>query len=85
MSARGVVELRDLVGRLERLEVECMRCGRRGRYRVSGLIDQHGPGFDLGQLQKLLTADCPDAAADHWSERCNVRFPGLSGLRDRQP
>lgn len=80
MSGRGVVELGDLIGRVERLEIECARCFRRGRYRVSGLVERHGPGFDMGQLAAFLTADCPGAAAQHWSDRCDLRFPQLQGL-----
>jgi len=33
---------RDLVGKLDVLNVECDKCGRRGRYRLDRLIERYG-------------------------------------------
>jgi hypothetical protein len=36
--------LGSLVGRLDALRIECTTCGRFGRYRVAGLIEDHAAG-----------------------------------------
>jgi hypothetical protein len=41
---RQVVMLGDLVGRLERLEIRCRRCERRGRIRLARLIEAYLAG-----------------------------------------
>jgi hypothetical protein len=38
MPRDGAIIFRDLVGKLEMLNIECDRCGRRGRYRLDRLI-----------------------------------------------
>jgi len=42
MPRDGAIIFRDLVGKLEVLNVECDKCGRRGRYRLDRLIVQYG-------------------------------------------
>lgn len=41
------------------LEVACYQCPRRGRYRLTRLIDRRGAGKGLPVLEDELTADCP--------------------------
>ena len=43
------------------LEVACSKCPRRGRYRITRLIDKHGPVMALTTLKDLLSADCEDS------------------------
>ena len=62
-SMRQVVTLGNLVGRVERLEICCTRCPRRGRVMLDKLIAEHGAGMDLPQLGTVLATDCPKAQA----------------------
>jgi hypothetical protein len=47
---------RDLVGKLKVLNVECDKCGGRGRYRLHGLIERYG--IDAKMLNWEPEADC---------------------------
>ena len=90
-AGRGVVLLGDLVGRVERLEVRCRRCERRGLYRLSRLVATHGAATDMVELGHRLAAGCPgpvgDAVTlgvgDEW-RACSVMFPQLVELAGRQ-
>ena len=42
MPRDGAIIFRDLVGKLDVLNVECDKCGRRGRYRLARLIERYG-------------------------------------------
>jgi hypothetical protein len=42
MPRDGAIIFTDLVGKLDVLEVACDKCGRKGRYAVARLIEQHG-------------------------------------------
>jgi hypothetical protein len=50
---------RDLLGRLDVLRVECEKCGRPGRYRVTTLAEQIGWDGKLTDWLYDLTKDCP--------------------------
>jgi len=80
MGATGAVTLGGLVGRLDRLEVACRRCERRGRLRLAGLIETHGAGTVLPDLAARLADGCPRAEAHDPGTRCFVFFPQLAGL-----
>jgi hypothetical protein len=82
---RQVVALGNLVGRVERLEIRCTRCPRRGRVMLDKLIAEHGAGMDLPQLGTVLAADCPRAQATSPAERCFVIFPQLLDLPPARP
>jgi hypothetical protein len=41
-SRDGAITFRDIVGKLDVLNVECDKCGRRGRYHVHRLVERHG-------------------------------------------
>ena len=74
---RQVVTLGDLVSRLERLEIRCRRCERRGRTRLARLIEEHGAEMALPELGHRLAAGCPRATATDLSVRCCVYYPAL--------
>jgi len=58
------------------LSVECARCDRSGRYRVSGLLEKHGD-IALARLAEKLSSDC-EHFNDPWaSAKCSVYFPDL--------
>jgi hypothetical protein len=42
MPRDGAIIFRDLVGNLGVLNVECDKCGRRGRYHLYRLIERYG-------------------------------------------
>ena len=69
----------QFAGRIERLEVRCNRCDRRGSYNFARLVAQHGPGKAFAHFAEELAASCPrhDAA---YGERCSVYFPQLPRL-----
>ncbi len=79
-SKAGVTRLGQLVGRLPMVEVACRRCPRRGRLRLSGLLDQHGPDMPVPDLIRLLSADCPRRIAGGMYDACGAHLPGLSAL-----
>jgi hypothetical protein len=54
MPREGAIIFRDLVGKLEVLNVECAKSGRRGRYRLDRLID--GYGIDARRTRSQPTA-----------------------------
>lgn len=58
------------------LEVACHSCPRRGRYRVTRLIDRHGARMELRELKELLSADCPRHGNESFYNRCGAYFPG---------
>ena len=58
------------------LDVSCHVCPRRGRYRVTRLIDQHGAGKPLSELKNVFSADCSKRAHESFLNRCGVYFPG---------
>lgn len=64
------------------LHVACVRCRRKGRYRITGLIDRYGATMGLPELRYLIAADCPRIRSASIYDRCGAYYPGLSG-RDR--
>jgi hypothetical protein len=57
------------------LEVACYQCSRRGRYRLTRLIDRHGAGKVLPALKDMLTAECPKRGGSGFYEQCGAYFP----------
>ena len=63
MSAKGVVTLGDLVGRIDRLEVRCRRpkacgprrCPRHGGLRLARLVTDICAGCELADARSVLT------------------------------
>jgi hypothetical protein len=66
---------RDLVEKLDVLRVECVKCGRSGRYRVIKLAEQIGWDGKLTDWLYELTKDCPRKGS--YSDPCGVRCPDL--------
>lgn len=59
------------------LEVACHSCSRRGRYRVTRLIDRHGAGKGLPELKDMLAGDCPKRGGTSFFNQCGAYFPGV--------
>ena len=75
---RRAVTLGDLRGRLDKLEVHCTRCDRRGRMKLAKLLAQHGPDLGLPDLAVRLAANCPNAGSTDPTRRCWVHYPQLA-------
>jgi hypothetical protein len=52
MPREGAIIFRDLVGKLDVLNIECDKCGRRGRYRLDRLIERYGLDASSAQTGK---------------------------------
>jgi hypothetical protein len=59
--------------RVPTLSIECEPCGRRGRYNVAKLMEQHGDA-KLPDLLTVLAADCPKAKSFSFRDQCKVRY-----------
>jgi hypothetical protein len=58
--------------RVPSLSIECEPCGRRGRYNVARLMEQHGDA-KLPELLYVLP-DCPKAKAASIYDRCKAPY-----------
>jgi hypothetical protein len=59
MPREGAIVFRDLVGKLDVLNVECEKCGRRGRYHLHRLIERYGIDtklFDWSRSRRIVGA-----------------------------
>ena len=77
-AMRDFLTLADL--RTPTLSIECEACGRRGRYNVAKLIEQHGGDIKLPDLRHVL-ANCPRAQSASIHDRCKVRYGEDSRVR----
>jgi hypothetical protein len=64
-------------GKLEVLNIECDKCGRRGRYRLDRLIERYGIDAKLFDWSDEVTADCPRKQARNLNDQCGARCPDL--------
>jgi hypothetical protein len=76
MPRDGAIIFRDLVGKLEALNVVCDKCGRRGQYRLDRLIARYG--IDAKLFDWEPEADCPRKVARNLNDQCGARCPDLS-------
>ena len=75
MPREGAIIFRDLVGKLDALNVECTKCGRRRRYRLDRLIERYGIDAKLFDWTDEITADSPSKQAKN--DICGARCPDL--------
>jgi hypothetical protein len=66
------------LGKLDVLNVECGKCGRRGRYHLHRMIERYGIDAKLFDCSDEITADCPRKQARNLSDQCGARCPDLS-------
>jgi hypothetical protein len=57
------------------MRLACRRCERRGRYRVDGFLEEHGPDIALPDLRPKLAVGC--ALVGHRSTSCGVYYVDL--------
>jgi hypothetical protein len=68
---------RDLVDKLDVLRVECDKCGRGGRYRLTTMAETIGWDGNLIDRLSHLTKDCPRKQSPGLSDPCGARYPDL--------
>lgn len=61
------------------LNVACVCCSRRGRYKVTRLIDQHGASMNLVMLRDVLSIDCPRRLGSAMNP-CGACFPDRTAI-----
>lgn len=72
----GIIPASAIIRVLPMLDVECKRCGRKGRYRSADLFRDHGPQWE--QVAEWLTRDCPHREEMRWGARCAVLMVDLA-------
>jgi hypothetical protein len=77
MPCERAIVFRDIVGKLDVLNVECENCGRRGRYHLDRLIERYGIEAKLFDWTDEITADCPRKQAMNLNDICGARCPDL--------
>jgi hypothetical protein len=77
MPREGAIIFRDLVGKLDVLNVECAKCGRRGRYHRDRLIERYGIEAKLFDWTDEITSDRPRKQAMNLNGICGARCPDL--------
>ena len=75
MPREGAIIFRDLVGKLDALNVECTKCPRWGRYHVYKLIERYGIDAKLFDWTDEIAADCPRKIAKNLNDLCGARCP----------
>jgi hypothetical protein len=78
MPRDGAIIFRDLVGKLDVLNVQCAKCGRRGRYHLHRLIERYGIDAKLFDWSDEIPADCPRKQAKNLNDQCGARCADLS-------
>jgi hypothetical protein len=78
--SRDVLTPPTLLGRIASLHIGCLKCDRRGRYRVRTLVCEIGLDGNIAAWLSGLSADCPRKIAASLSDRCDVRCPDLLKL-----
>ena len=73
MPRDGAIIFRDLVGKLEVLNIECDKCGRRGLYRFDRLIERYG--IDAKLFDWEPEADRSRKIARNEHDPCGARCP----------
>jgi len=71
-----------IIGKLHVHNVECDKCGRRGRYHVDRLIMRYGLDAKLFDWSDEITADCPRRYSKNLYDQCCRGY--CSRLRGRR-
>lgn len=80
MPHGGAVTLRDIVGKIGVLSIECDRCAEAGRYLIANLIYDYGLDVALEEILASITAGCPRRRPNSRA-RCLAHMPELRTLR----
>jgi hypothetical protein len=77
MPRDGAIIFSDLIGKLDVLRVQCVKCGRDGCYGLNRLIKARGRDGKVLDWLDELTADCPKKLAHNMNNQCAARCPDL--------
>ena len=72
----GSLSLAQIAELMTIINVRCTKCDRRGRYRITTLIERYGADFAGPDLREKLSADCEKHDAPEY-ERCDLFFPDM--------
>ena len=72
--SKGSLTIKDFP--TDRIEVECKKCGRHGRYRKASLIEKYGTDTVLPDLLALLASDC-EFRNKLGNQGCGAIYPAL--------
>jgi hypothetical protein len=75
MPHDGSITFGNLVGKLTSLHVVCDKCGRKGHYSVSRLIETRSRKGKLTDWLTKITADCPRKRSIDMSDQCAACCP----------
>lgn len=81
MSDSRLPVLGDL--KAEYLEIECIDCDRKGRYRMATLIERYGEDMTFLALRTILAGDCKRLQPNR--DRCRAGFYQLLYLNNGMP
>jgi hypothetical protein len=82
MPRDGSLVFGDLLGKLTTLVVVCDKCGRRGRYNVARLIEQHSA--DAKMTDWYPEGDCLKRRSVDMNDRCGAQYPDLVKVLGRR-
>jgi hypothetical protein len=77
MPREGAIIFRDVVSKLDVLNVECDKYGSRARYHLHRLIERDGIDAKLFDWSDEITANCPRKQARNLNDQCGARCPDL--------
>ena len=80
--ASGSLTIKDFP--TDRIEVECKKSGRKGRYRKTSLIEKYGSDIVLPDLLALLASDC-EFRNKLGNQGCGAIYPALGRVQKRNP
>ena len=80
--ASGSLTIKDFP--TDRIEVECKKCGRKGRYRKTSLIEKYGSDIVLPDLLALIAGDC-EFRGKKGTQGCGAIYPALGRVQKRNP
>ena len=72
--SKGSLTIKDFP--TDRIEVECKKCGRHGRYRKATLIEKYGSDIVLPDLLALIAGDC-EFRNKLGNQGCGAIYPAL--------
>ncbi len=80
--ASGSLTIKDFP--TDRIEVECKKSGRKGRYRKTSLIEKYGSDIVLTDLLALIADDCEFRGKKGTQSRGAI-YPALGHVQNRNP
>jgi hypothetical protein len=67
------------------MEIECRNCPRKGRYKVSRLIEKWGPNLLIRTFIASVGMTCPKYVRNGRHDRCGIGCPQLTYMFSAAP